>query len=53
MGVPERTLRKHHPDVFRAAELKVGRPTYQPTSEEREFVHSQRRRASRTPTSRR
>jgi hypothetical protein len=38
MGVPERTLRRHYPDAFRQAELKVGRPTDQPTPEEREFV---------------
>jgi hypothetical protein len=40
MGVPERTLRRHHAGAFRNAELKVGRPTYQPTPEEREFVRS-------------
>src|SRR5690242_1833645 len=39
MGVPERTLRRHYPDVFTEAELKVGRRCIpEPTPEQRDFV---------------
>ena len=38
MGVPERTLRRHYPDVFGEAALKGGRPTFEPTPEDRELV---------------
>jgi hypothetical protein len=38
IGVPERTLRRHYPDVFKAAEPQEGRRAFQPTSEQRVLV---------------
>ena len=38
LGVPERTLRRHYSDVFRAAELNDGRPAFSPTEENRKVV---------------
>jgi hypothetical protein len=38
IGVPERTLRRHYPEVFKAAEPKEGRRAFQPTAEQRVLV---------------
>jgi hypothetical protein len=38
IGVPERTLRRHYPDVFEAAALEDGRKQFQPTDAQREIV---------------
>jgi hypothetical protein len=38
IGVLERTLRRHYPDVFRAAGLHDGRKPFQPTEEQRKIV---------------
>jgi hypothetical protein len=38
MGVAERTLRRHYPDVFKAAALKDGPKPLEPTEEQRKIV---------------
>lgn len=38
IGIPERTLRRHYPHVFEAAELKDGRKPFEPTEQQRTIV---------------
>jgi hypothetical protein len=38
IGIPERTLRRHYPLVFEAAELRDGRKPFEPTEQQRTIV---------------
>jgi AcrR family transcriptional regulator len=38
IGIPERTLRRHYPGVFAAAELRDGRKPFEPTEQQRMIV---------------